>query len=199
MELLGRTIDDAVGEAYDKAGTLLGLPYPGGPKVDALAATGDDRALSLPVSRLGQSLDFSFSGLKTALLYAVRGQPVGRGRDRRFERDAGALSDQQRADYAASFQRAAIAAIMLKVERVLDQHPVDTLLVGGGVSANTRLRRELEALAERRGLELRLPPLAFCLDNAAMIAGLAAAYLRAGRVDDWTLSASPRTALGPAA
>ena len=193
IEVIGRTIDDAVGEAYDKAAVILGLGYPGGPAVDRLAAEGDDHAHDLPVSRLGRdSLDFSFSGLKTALLYRVCGQPLGSGKQ--FERDASSLTDRQRADFAASFQRAAVTALIVKVNRALDRFDANTLLVGGGVSANSRLREELDALARDRGITVRLPPPEYCLDNAAMIAGLAAARYRAGMFDDWTLSASTRSA-----
>ncbi len=195
VTLLGRTLDDAVGEAYDKAATILGLDYPGGPALDRLAGDGDDRAHDLPVAMLArQSLDFSFSGLKTALLYAACGQPPGRSRHRgraaRSPAGAAKLTDRQRADFAASFQRAAVSAIMRKLERALGRFEVQTLLVGGGVSANSRLRRELRELAGERGLELRLPAPPYCVDNAAMIAGLAALKLAAGRVDPWSLSAS---------
>ncbi|MHC4908802.1 MAG: tRNA (adenosine(37)-N6)-threonylcarbamoyltransferase complex transferase subunit TsaD [Planctomycetota bacterium] len=190
---LGRTIDDAAGEAFDKAASILQLGYPGGPLVDALAKDGNDRAHDLPVSRLGrESLDFSFSGLKTSLLYAVCGRPEGRGAAARLPRDASSLSHGARADFAASFQRAAVKAVMLKLERAYDREPAGTLLVGGGVSANSRLRDELRAFAGRQGLDLRLPPLSLCLDNGAMIAAAAHARLMAGEQDDLTLSARPR-------
>ncbi len=191
---IGRTIDDAVGEAYDKAATILGLGYPGGPAVDAAAARGDDRVRDLPVADLGgDGLDFSFSGLKTALRYAVSGPPIGRGRDVRYERDLSDLSPDHVDDLAACFQRAAVTAIMRGLRRALDRRPdVRTLLVGGGVSANARLRTELRELAGDRGLDLRLPPPAYCLDNAAMIAGLGAIRLAEGRTADLSLSASPK-------
>ncbi|MHC5005709.1 MAG: tRNA (adenosine(37)-N6)-threonylcarbamoyltransferase complex transferase subunit TsaD, partial [Planctomycetota bacterium] len=99
---------------------------------------------------------------------------------------------------AASFQRAAVTAVLRKLERALERHDVRALLVGGGVTANARLREELAGLADRHRLELRLPPIEYCLDNAAMIAGLAALRLDAGRVDDWTLSAAPRSSLATA-
>lgn len=194
IRLIGATIDDAVGEAYDKAAVILGLGYPGGPTLDRLAQGGDDRACDLPVALLDRdSLDFSFSGLKTALLYAVRGRPVGRGNESRFERDASSLTDRQVADFAASFQRAAVQAIIAKLERALDRHAVETLVVGGGVTANSLLRTRLGELAGSRGLALRLPGREYCLDNAAMIAGLAAYKLAEGRVADWTLSASTQS------
>ncbi|MHC4774080.1 MAG: tRNA (adenosine(37)-N6)-threonylcarbamoyltransferase complex transferase subunit TsaD, partial [Planctomycetota bacterium] len=136
VELVGKTLDDAAGEAYDKAAVILGLGYPGGPEVDRLAGRGDDRAHDFPVAMLGRdSLDFSFSRLKTALLYAVRGQPRAGNRGGRYEHDAPQLDDGARADFAASFQRAVVAAIMGKLERALDRFDVSALLVGGGVVA----------------------------------------------------------------
>jgi N6-L-threonylcarbamoyladenine synthase len=195
--LLGRTIDDAIGEAFDKAATILGLGYPGGPEVDRLAQAGDDAAIKFPVSLLSpDSLDFSFSGLKTALLYEVRGPPVGRGDRARFERDASSLTAERRANLAAAFQRAAVSAIMTKLNRARLVHAqTRSLLVGGGVSANTRLREELTMFASEHQLNLRLPRVEYCLDNAAMIAGAAHARLTEGKTDDWTLSASAATAL----
>ncbi|TVQ32644.1 MAG: tRNA (adenosine(37)-N6)-threonylcarbamoyltransferase complex transferase subunit TsaD [Phycisphaeraceae bacterium] len=209
---IGSTIDDAVGEAYDKVATILGLEFPGGPKLDRLAQQGDEQVHEFPVSRIApDSLDLSFSGLKTAVLYAVRGVPQrwrsspsrdaqgASGQERhgserratRFERDHHDLSEQQKADVAASFQRAAVRAVMLKLERTFERHPCRTLLIGGGVSANSRLRRELTEFADQRGLDLRLPKMPYCLDNAAMIAGLGHALLLAGRVDDQSLRAMP--------
>lgn len=196
---LGATIDDAVGEAYDKVGAILGLDYPGGPRIDALARDGDDRAFDFPVSRLDpDSLDFSFSGLKTAVLYAARGAPVRSGREVRFQRDHHDMSREEKANIAASFQRAACRALLLKLDRAysfLDSEGrrPRSLLIGGGVSANSRLRAELIRFAEERNLDLRLPDLRYCLDNAAMIAGLAAPLLEAGRTDDLTLRAIPTT------
>lgn len=199
MTRIGSTIDDAVGEAYDKAATILGLEYPGGPRLDALAQTGDATAHDLPISRLdAESLDFSFSGLKTAMLYKVRGAPerdpvtneVG------FPRDHTDLSDTECANLAASFQRAAIGAVTLKINRALDGAARDcrTLLVGGGVSANSFLRSELQRIAEERNLDLRLPKMRFCLDNAAMIAGYAFHQWNTRGADDLSLRAVPTTA-----
>jgi N6-L-threonylcarbamoyladenine synthase len=194
VERLGKTLDDAVGEAYDKAAVILGLGYPGGPEVDRQAGPGNDRAHNFPVAMLGpDSLDFSFSGLKTALLYAARGRPRGGAGSGRYECADTLLDDGARADFAASFQRAAVTAIMRKLERALDRIDARTLLVGGGVCANSRLRSELEALASRTQLELRLPPPQYCVDNAAMIAGLATAKLAAGTIDDWSLAASTQS------
>jgi N6-L-threonylcarbamoyladenine synthase len=190
---LGGTIDDAIGEAYDKLANMLGLGFPGGPEVDRLAQRGDENSIEFPVSRLSAgSLDFSFSGLKTAALYALRGVPNARVDLR------GVHVPPSAADLAASFQRAAVGAVVLKVRRAIAQHPgCRGLLVGGGVSANSRLRRELVLLAKQEGLELRLPGVGLCLDNAAMIAGLGHALLDArGWVgDDLGFPAVPTTGL----
>ena len=193
LTVLGRTIDDAVGEAFDKTATILGLKHPGGPKIDALAPQGNDRAFDFPISRLTKdSLDFSFSGLKTAVLYAVRGYP-------NQSPPPPKLTGARRADLAASFQRAAISALTLKLTRALDHldregNNVHSILVGGGVSANSRLRTELTTLAQAHDLALHLPELPYCLDNAAMIAALASIKLTHGFVDDLSLTAIPTTA-----
>lgn len=209
---LGGTIDDAIGEAYDKVAAMLGLAYPGGPMVDRLAGEDgtNDRRFDFPVSRLGhESLDFSFSGLKTAVLYAVRGVPargVGGAGSRAVGTPALVLDESTKRDLCASFQRRAVEAVVLKIERAIDRWLVlrkgdestaapRSLLVGGGVSANSRLRRELVSLASRRGLMLRLPAMAYCVDNAAMIAGLGHELARAGRMDDLTLAAEPTTSV----
>lgn len=197
LTLLGRTIDDAAGEAFDKGASILELGYPGGPLIDRLAKAGDDRAEDFPVSRLDRdSLDFSFSGVKTALLYAVRGVPQGRGDDAGFMRSAADLTPQRKADLAASYQRAIVRAIRIKIERALDRTPrVRTLVIGGGVSANTRLRAELADVATEHSLALRLPQLAYCVDNAAMIAGLASERFCRGDFDDFTLSPATDSAI----
>ena len=197
VQLLGKTIDDAVGEAFDKAATILELGYPGGPLIDRLAASpgANARARDFPITMLERdSLNFSFSGLKTALLYEVRGFPVGRGVHAHLQRHASALNDQQKVDLAASFQRAAITAVLRKLQRAFDQHShVKSLLIGGGVSANTRLRHDLQEFANKYKLDLRLPGMEYCLDNAAMIAGAANARFVAGKFDTWSLAASAST------
>ncbi|MEM9021420.1 MAG: tRNA (adenosine(37)-N6)-threonylcarbamoyltransferase complex transferase subunit TsaD [Planctomycetota bacterium] len=201
MQLLGRTIDDAVGEAYDKAAVILGAGYPGGPNIDKLARQGTADPHRFPQSMLGKtSLDFSFSGLKTALLYAVRGKPAGRGKDAHFEQDHTALSQQERADLAASFQHAVVATILKKVERATytltdqAQNP-KSILVGGGVSANSLLRERLGDYALQNNTPLHLPELPVCVDNAAMIAGLAHERLKHGEQDDLSLPVIATTAL----
>lgn len=193
---LGSTIDDAIGEAFDKCAAMLGLPHPGGPEIDRLAREGNDRAHEFPVSRIApDSLDFSFSGLKTAVLYTVRGKPSKNAQGRTvFERDHGDLSRQEKADIAASFQRAAVRAIVLKIERALDaDQSCRSIVVGGGVSANSRLRSEILALGAKRALPVHLPAMEFCVDNAAMIAGLGNHRLREGLTDDLSLAAIPTT------
>jgi len=193
---IGRTIDDAVGEAYDKAATILDIGYPGGPKLDALAQQGDDRVHDLPISMLDKdSLDFSFSGLKTALLYAVRGHPEGRGEAATLPREASDLPEREKADFAASFQRAAITALIRKLHRALEHYDeIQSIIVGGGVSANSRLRRELNELSSKHNITVRVPPMAYCLDNAAMIAGLAAHQYQNEQFDDLSLRAAARSA-----
>ncbi len=195
---LGGTIDDALGEVYDKVASILGLPYPGGPAIDRLAADpdADDRAAEFPVSRLKPgSLDFSFSGLKTAVLYEVRGRPAPSRPGKPAPPPPPPMTEQRRRDIAASFQRAALRAITLKLGRALDANAdCAALLVGGGVSANTRLRAELGTLCAQRGVALRMAPGRYCVDNAAMIAGLGAHLLEAGAAADLSLAPVPTTA-----
>lgn len=192
---IGRTIDDAIGEAFDKAAVILGLGYPGGPKIDRLAPKGDPDAYDLPRSMLDRdSLDFSFSGLKTALLYTVRGHPVGRGRNATFERDISGFSEQQVADLAASFRKAAVETIIAKLQRAIEQldergDRPGRLVLGGGVSANTLLRQRVGELGRDMGLQVCLPAMTYCVDNAAMIAGLAYEHVQAGRFDTLDLPA----------
>lgn len=162
--LLGSTRDDAAGEALDKAARMMGLGYPGGAEIDRLAREGDAAAFDFPVGmRRGDSLDFSFSGLKTALVYKVR------------ELGAGSTL-ARRSDLAASFETAVVRSLLLKVEQALDSTGLRRLAIGGGVAANSLLRREVAQLRERKGLELKIPPPALCTDNAAMI-GSAARFL----------------------
>lgn len=200
MQSIGSTIDDAVGEAYDKAAVILDAGYPGGPKLDKLAQTGGaGRVEPLPRSLLDRdSLDFSFSGLKTALLYRVRGQPQGRGRDATFARSVADLSDAERADLAAAFQQAAIDTIFIKLRRAIDKltsegRPPRCVVIGGGVSANSALRARCNDLQAKAGLPVFVPPLVLCLDNAAMIAGLAHHRFVADQFDDMHLAAIATT------
>lgn len=192
---LGATIDDAVGEAFDKVAAILELGHPGGPRIDTLATDGDDHAHDFPVSLLDKdSLDFSFSGLKTSVLYTVRGNPTARHSKNAFRRTAAELSEKEKADVAASFQRAAVTALTKKITRALDQWQTDpprALIVGGGVSANSLLRHEAADLCRRTGLACLLPPMDLCLDNAAMIAGLAHHRATSRDFDDLSLEAAP--------
>jgi N6-L-threonylcarbamoyladenine synthase len=161
FEVLGRTLDDAAGEALDKGARLLGLPYPGGPAIERLAAAGDAGAVTFPVAMSRDpGLDFSFSGLKTALLYAVRGL------------DPDEL-ERRRADLAASYQAAVTDQLLAKLERALDRGEWAAVALGGGVAANGRLRDGTAELCDKLGLRLKLVPRELCTDNAAMIASAA--------------------------
>ncbi len=195
LTLIGSTIDDAVGEAYDKAAVILNVGYPGGPKLDKLAQTGNPKSHDLPRSMLGKdSLDFSFSGLKTAVLYTVRGHPKGRGAAARFQRSVEDLTEQQITDIASSFQAAAVDAVIKKLKRAV-QHMTDqdqpprSLVIGGGVSANSLLRTRVAELGKQLDLAVRIPAFAYCLDNAAMIAGLAHTHYQSDDFADLDLPA----------
>ena len=195
------TIDDAIGEAFDKVGAILGLGHPGGPAIDRLAQEdgADDRAFDFPVSRLKKgSLDFSYSGLKTAVLYEAKGRPAPPalpGRDPLPAPEVPPLTHERMRDIAASFQRAAVRALVLKLGRAIERvEGCRTLIVGGGVSANTLVRSEMARFASEHYLELIIPRLGYCVDNAAMIAGLGARLYQNGQRDDLTLSAIPTTA-----
>jgi N6-L-threonylcarbamoyladenine synthase len=155
FEVLGRTRDDAAGEAFDKAARMLGLGYPGGPALDRLARTGDRRHLPLPKPSL-QGLEYSFSGLKTALLYRLR--DLGDG-----------VTQQDRADLAAAFEHSVVESLLEKLDAALSESPYPEVVVSGGVAANTLLRkRAAEVVGDRA--RLTMPPLELCTDNAAMIA-----------------------------
>jgi N6-L-threonylcarbamoyladenine synthase len=163
FQLLGATLDDAAGEAFDKVASILGLGFPGGPAVEREAAAGNPEAFRFPRSFLHDDrLDFSFSGLKTAVLYTVAGQ------DR--SRPAAPPAGQLRADLAASFQQAVVDVLVAKSRQALRQTGLERLAVGGGVAANRALRAALEAMARDEGAELLVPPLRLCTDNAAMAA-----------------------------
>ncbi len=158
--VLGRTLDDAAGEAFDKGARLLGLGYPGGPAIDRLAREGDPAAFDFPRSFPGDGLDFSFSGLKTSLLYRVR--------------DLGeAEAERRRADLAASYQRAIVDALAARTRQALEGEGIARLAIGGGVAANAELRARMAALSEELGVRLWVPEASLCTDNAAMIAAAA--------------------------
>ena len=195
-DLVGATIDDAVGEAFDKAATLLEAGYPGGPAIEKLAAQGDANAVSLPIPGSKKDVSFSYAGLKTALLYAARGTPVGRGRKATFPRSIDDVSASERADLAASFQRCAVEALMRGVERAMQDNNAASLCGGGGVLANQLLRERLGICAASAGMRLRLPPMGYCIDNAAMIAGLGAIMLSKGHAHGMDLQAVARLPIG---
>lgn len=184
FKLLGGTIDDAAGEAFDKVASLLGLPYPGGPAVGKAAAQGDAERYRFPRPLVDDRsrLDFSFSGLKTAVRYQVHG--TGK-LDMQAE-----LSEQMVCDVAASFQEAVVDCLVAKAELALEQSGYATLCVGGGVAANTRLREKLEQSAARRGYELHIPPMSLCTDNAVMGA-IAIERYKAGKFETLDLDVFP--------
>lgn len=163
MRRLGQTLDDAAGEAFDKIAKMMGLPYPGGVEIDRLAISGDREAIDLPRPMLHRGLDFSFSGLKTAVRYALeRGSAPGS------------------ADLAASAQEAIVESLVVKTLRACKQEGLGDVVVAGGVACNSRLRAMLKARAEARGVRAWLTPPRYCTDNAAMIGGLGAALLDRG-------------------
>lgn len=183
LDLLGGTIDDAAGEAFDKAAATLGLGYPGGPRIDALAARGDARGWRLPRSFVhDDSLRLSFAGVKTALLYQVRG-PTGR--------DPLTLDDQGIADACAAFQAAVIDCLVGKLLLAARQHGATVVAVGGGVACNRGLRARLASEAAANGLEVLLPNPAHCTDNAAMIASLGFFQWQRGEVASLELAPIP--------
>jgi N6-L-threonylcarbamoyladenine synthase len=154
--VLGRTLDDAAGEAFDKGARLLGLPFPGGPALQRLAEEGDPEAFAFPTAKGVAGLDMSFSGVKTALLYAVR--------------DLGPEeAERRKADLAAGYQRAIVEALVDRCARALRETGLQSLALGGGVAANGPLRERVREL----GVEVSIPPMALCTDNAAMIASAA--------------------------
>ena len=222
MELLGTTIDDAAGEAFDKVASILKLGFPGGPAVERAAKRGDPAAVDFPRTLLdGQSLDFSFSGLKTAVLYHVNGLPETRRRkpvpspetqvpppgvqvppSSAAQRSLGVPAQSstgpargtvhtpgQIDDIAASFQAAVIDVLRIKLRRAVTLTGARTIVIGGGVSANAALRAAAAELADKLHCTLRLPPMEFCVDNGAMIAGLGFHYYRQGRFSDLDLEA----------
>ena len=158
--VLGETVDDAAGEAFDKGARLLGLGYPGGPAIQKVAADGDPAAFEFPRAMSERGLDFSFSGLKTTLVYRVR--------------DLGPNEkEKRRADLAASFQRAIVDQLVTKLGRAARSGEWPAIALGGGVAANAELRERTQALCDELGLRLKLVPISLCTDNAAMIASAA--------------------------
>ena len=180
--LLGESLDDAAGEAFDKAAKMLGLPYPGGPHIARLAETGNPARFDFPrpmVNRPG--LDFSFSGLKTFTLNTVQAC-----------RESGAFSDQDKADIARAFEEAVVATLVIKCRRALKQEGLKTLVMAGGVSANLNLRSALARALAKEHARVFYPAPRFCTDNGAMIAYAGAQRLQAGQVDDDNTRVRPR-------
>jgi N6-L-threonylcarbamoyladenine synthase len=178
---LGTTIDDAAGEAFDKTAKLMGLGAPGGPAIQRLAESGDADRFEMPRPLLGRAgFDFSFSGMKTAVRQAAQA--------------AAPLNEGDKADLAASFQRAAVAHLLRQTKRAMDETGAGTLVAAGGVAANTALREGLEALAKETGAAFFAPSLRFCTDNAAMIALAGWRLYEAGLApcQDETMALAPR-------
>ena len=180
--LLGESLDDAAGEAFDKVAKMLGLPYPGGPHIARMAQNGNTQRFDFPrpmVNRPG--LDFSFSGLKTYTLNTIA--------DCRLNAE---LSEQDRCDIACAFEEAVVATLVIKCRRALRQEVLKTLVIAGGVSANTRLRSALEQALAKEGARVFYPAPMFCTDNGAMIAYAGAQRMQAGLVDDANTRVRPR-------
>jgi len=177
--VIGQTIDDAAGEAFDKVARFLELPQPGGPSIDKIAREGDPRAIDFPRAMLHDGLDVSFSGLKTAVINHVRQHP-----------------DVATADVAASFQQAVVDVLVAKTIRAVERTGVRSVALGGGVAANSLLRQRMEEESATRGWHLVLPSRAMCTDNAAMIASAAWYRLRDGVTSPLDMEAQPNLKLG---
>ncbi len=181
-ELLGESLDDAAGEAFDKVGKMLGLPYPGGPHLEKLAKYGKTGRYEFPRPMTNRpGLDFSFSGLKTFVRNTIIEQSKG-----------GELDEQTRADIARAFQEAVVATIAIKCRRALEQTGLRSLIIAGGVSANTFLREELETSLEKITGQLFYAQLKFCTDNGAMIAYAGCQRLQAGQHEGLAINVFPR-------
>jgi N6-L-threonylcarbamoyladenine synthase len=184
LKLLGSTIDDAAGEAFDKVATILKLPYPGGPSIEKAAKKGNPSAVKFPRSMLGpDSLDFSFSGIKTAVLYHCHGQ------DMKGENKVDSMSQSEIADIAASFQAAVVDVLVKKAQRAAEKIGAKTILLGGGVAANNELRTALQQMCDSAipAKKLLVAPKQYCTDNAVMVASLAYYKFKAKLFADLTL------------
>ncbi len=192
LELEGRTIDDAAGEAFDKVASILGLGYPGGPAIDKAARGADPGtyALPRPMPSGRKSLDFSFSGLKTAVLYRCRGMVSKKKRAQREEPPFDREDSHAVAAMAASFQAAVVEVLTTRLFQAAERFEARAVAVGGGVAANTALRDSVRSLAASRGIQLLLSPRDLATDNAAMIAGLAYQIHRSGQRFDIDIDAS---------
>ncbi|WP_025645025.1 MULTISPECIES: tRNA (adenosine(37)-N6)-threonylcarbamoyltransferase complex transferase subunit TsaD [unclassified Psychrobacter] len=186
-EILGESIDDAAGECFDKAAKMLGLPYPGGPNIAKLAEMGNPNAYELPRPMLHRGLDFSFSGMKTAVHNLIKDTPQSGGSGNSADSDP-----QVRADIAASFQHAMVDTLVKKCVKALKQANMTRLVIAGGVSANTHLRETLETELTKINATVHYAPPALCTDNGAMIAYAGFERLNAGQTDDLAVSCIPR-------
>jgi N6-L-threonylcarbamoyladenine synthase len=183
--LIGESLDDAAGEAFDKVGKMLGLPYPGGPHVAKLAESGTPGPFEFPRPMTNRpGLDFSFSGLKTFTMNTVEKCKID-----------GVLDEQTRADIAWEFQEAVVDTMVIKCRRAFQHSGMNRLVIAGGVSANIRLREKLEEMAKEEGGQLYYPGFAYCTDNGAMIAYAGCMRLLAGQHDDLSIQAKPRWSL----
>ena len=183
IETLGLTIDDAAGEAFDKVASILDLGFPGGPIVARIADKGNPKAYSFPRTMLGKdSLDFSFSGIKTAVLYHVHGPGKTSGGLAR-------MTSQDVADVCASFQAAVVEVLVAKAMMAAERTGIRTVVIGGGVAANRALREQLQAGCDAHGVRLVLTPMKYCTDNGAMIATMGGHLLKAGKLDSLALEA----------
>jgi N6-L-threonylcarbamoyladenine synthase len=183
-EYLGGTIDDAAGEAFDKVASMLGLPYPGGPAISKIATEGNAEAHRYPRSFLKEDrLDFSFSGLKTAVRYSITGPG-------NIAVDSIPLDDQQKSDIAASFQQAVVDCLVAKAIQAVKKYSMNRICVGGGVAANRVFRQQLQDACDAKGIELFIAPLKYCTDNAVMGA-IAFEKLKAGLVEELSVDILP--------
>lgn len=179
-ELLGQTQDDAIGEAFDKVAKIIGLPYPGGPAISKLAPSGDPRKYTFPKAKMERPYDFSFSGLKTAVLRAVQ-REVGVDFTFPSHELPARVTDVQRADFAASFQHIAIETLVDKAEKAFNAYAPASVVIAGGVAANQELRRQL---SDRLPIGIEYAPMSLCTDNAAMIATLGYYYAQVKQPSD---------------
>jgi len=175
---VGRTRDDAIGEAFDKVARVLGMPYPGGAEMDRLAKMGNPKAIRFPTAAMQDSLDFSFSGLKTAVINYIH-TAKQRGEELAI------------ADIAASFTEAVLHAVLTNLEKAKARYDFDTMVLAGGVAANSHLRRAVAEFCQKKKIRLCLPSLSYCGDNGAMIAAQGYHEYLAGKRADSSLNAKP--------
>ena len=188
-ERLGGTLDDAAGEAFDKVGRLLGLPFPGGPNIERAAQNGNPAAYKFPRPKIDDSYDFSFSGLKTAVMREATVMPSAEARRQRGSEKKAQLRDGVSVnDVAASFQAALVESLVEKTARAAKDYNATEVMIAGGVSANQALR---QAMRRQTELPVRYPPLNLCTDNGAMIAAAAHYRFQAGLRNDWALEVLP--------